>query len=259
MSDQTAGGLTIMTNEPDGAAAGSTSLPLKSKARLHGAIARRIGIQIVSGVYQPGDLLETEIAFSEQLHVSRSAYREAVRILSAKGLVESRPKTGTRVSPRANWRLLDPDVLAWFFESEPSPDFVSGIFELRMIVEPQAAALAAQRRGPQDVSRMRQALQEMARLTLANEAGRAADREFHDAVLDATGNAALFALSSSIGAAVRWTTIYKQRRGVPPRDPMPDHWKVFDAIAVGDAAAAHAAMQDLVKLAQDDTRLSLSL
>jgi DNA-binding FadR family transcriptional regulator len=236
--------------------AGST--PLKSKARLHGAIARQIGIQIVSGAYQPGDLLDTEIAFSEQLKVSRSAYREAMRILSAKGLVESRPKTGTRVSPRPNWHLLDPEVLAWFFESEPSPEFLSGIFELRMIVEPQAAALAAERRRAEDVSRMRQALDEMAQATLANEAGRAADRAFHDAVLGATRNPALFALSSSICAAVRWTTIYKQRHLALPRDPMPDHWKVFDAIAAGDGDAARVAMQDLVALAQADMRLAFS-
>jgi DNA-binding FadR family transcriptional regulator len=255
-----------MTNEPDGPTGESKSRRSpaprppepKSKARIHGAIARQLGIQIVSGVYQPGDLLDTEIAFSEQLNISRSAYREAVRILSAKGLVESRPKTGTRVSPRPNWHLLDPEVLAWFFESQPSNDFLSGLFELRMIVEPQAAALAAQRRVSQDLSRMRKALQDMARLTLADEAGRAADREFHDAVLDATRNPALFALSSSIGAAVRWTTIYKQRRRALPRDSMPDHWKVFDAIAIGDPDAARAAMQDLVKLALDDTRLSLS-
>jgi len=255
-----------MTKEPDDPVAvpkakrspQARSTPPKSKARIHGAIARQLGIQIVSGVYQPGHLLDTEIAFSEQLNVSRSAYREAVRILSAKGLVESRPKTGTRVSPRPHWHLLDPEVLAWFFESQPSHDFLSGLFELRMIVEPQAAALAAQRRVSQDLSRMRRALQDMARLTLAEEAGRAADREFHDAVLDATRNPALFALSSSIGAAVRWTTIYKQRHRALPRDPMPDHWKVYDAIAVGDPAAAQTAMQDLVQLALDDTRLSLA-
>jgi DNA-binding FadR family transcriptional regulator len=231
--------------------------PAKSKARIHGAIAHQLGVKIVSGVYQPGDLLDTEIAFSEQLNISRSAYREAVRILSAKGLVESRPKTGTRVSPRRDWHLLDPEVLAWFFESQPSHEFIAGLFELRMIVEPAAAALAAERRGAADLSRMRKALQDMERLTLANEEGRAADREFHDALLDATGNPALFALSSSVGAAVRWTTIYKQRERALPRNPMPDHWKVFDAVAVGDATAARTAMRDLVDLAHEDTRLSL--
>jgi DNA-binding FadR family transcriptional regulator len=231
--------------------------PGPAKQRIHSAIARQLGVLIVSGAYKPGDLLDNEIASSEQLHVSRSAYREAVRILAAKGLVESRPKTGTRVSLQNQWRLLDPEVLAWLFESQPSLEFLKGLFELRMIVEPAAAALAAGRRTSEDVSRMRRALQEMERNTVANEEGRAADREFHDAVLDATRNPALISLASSIGAAVRWTTIYKQRNRILPRDPMPEHWKVFDAIAIGDAEEARAAMQELVAQAQEDTRLSM--
>ncbi len=229
------------------------SLP-KSKDRIHGAVAHRIGVLIVSGHYQPGQLLDNEIAFSEQLKVSRSAYREAVRILAAKGLIESRPKTGTRVSPRSRWRMLDPEVLAWFFEGEPSPEFLANLFELRLIVEPAAAAMAAQRRTAGDIARMRRALQDMERFTLAEEAGRAADRDFHDAVLEATRNEPLFALSSSIGASVRWTTLYKQRNRKLPRDPVPDHWAVFDAIATGDAEAAGAAMRNLITLALDDTR-----
>src|SRR5579885_3379929 len=87
--------------------------------RLHGTIARKLGILIVSGKYQPGDLLGGEISSAEQLAVSRTAYREAVRILAAKGLVDARPKVGTRVNPQSKWALLDPDVLEWTFESEP--------------------------------------------------------------------------------------------------------------------------------------------
>jgi DNA-binding FadR family transcriptional regulator len=226
------------------------------KERLHGVIAHHLGVMIVAGAYKPGDLLDNEVAFSEQLKVSRGAYREAVRILAAKGLVESRPKTGTRVNSKSRWHLLDPEVLSWFFESQPSLEFLKGLFELRMIVEPAAAAFAATRRTAQDVSRMRHALQDMQRHTLATEAGRLADREFHDAVLEATRNPALMALSSSIGSAVRWTTIYKQRHRGLPRDPMPEHWKVFDAVAIGNPDAARAAMQELITLAHEDTRLS---
>ncbi len=111
--------------------------------RLHGAIAHKLGAAIVSGEYRPGDTLSGEVAFSEALDVSRSAYREAVQVLSAKGLVESRPKTGTRVLPRNRWNLLDPDVLAWAFSGEPDIHFVRSLFELRSIVEPAAARLAA--------------------------------------------------------------------------------------------------------------------
>jgi DNA-binding FadR family transcriptional regulator len=212
-------------------------------------------VEIVSGQLLPGAALEDEVTASARLKVSRSAYREAIRTLAAKGLVESRPKTGTQVMPRARWRLLDPDVLAWMFESgRPSPAFVASLFELRMMVEPPAAALAAERRTVEDLARMRRALQEMERWSLAEEQGRIADRDFHDAVLAATRNEPLMALSSTIGSAVRWTTIFKQRRRKLPRDPMPEHWRVFDAVAAGGAEAARAAMQALVAQALEDTR-----
>lgn len=98
--------------------------------RLHGAIAHKLGAAIVSGEYRPGDTLSGEVAFSEALDVSRSAYREAVQVLSAKGLVESRPKTGTRVLPRNRWNLLDPDVLAWAFSGEPDIHFVLSLIHI---------------------------------------------------------------------------------------------------------------------------------
>lgn len=231
----------------------SDGRPRAGRERLHGAIARNLGIAIVSGHHTPGDILPNEIEFSERLHVSRSAYREAIRILSAKGLVESKPRTGTRVLPMDRWNLLDPDVLAWFFESEPSRAMVDGLFELRLIVEPAAAALAAVRRTPQQLTRMRQALTDMERLTLKTEEGQSADRDFHQVLLAATGNAPLISLASTIGAGVRWTTHYKQRKRRLPPDPMPEHWRVYDAVSAGDAEEARAAMEALVKHALEQT------
>jgi DNA-binding FadR family transcriptional regulator len=230
---------------------------VRSKERLHGSIARQLGVAIVSGRIKPGETLDNEIDSSEQMAVSRTAYREAVRILAAKGLVASRPKLGTQVCPREAWHLLDPEVLSWLFEGQPSQDFLVGLFELRSIIEPAAAALAAERRTPEDLAHMREALQRMEHHGLANAEGQSADREFHSAILAATCNPVLFALSSSIGAAVRWTTIFKQRKRKLPRDPVPDHWRVFDAVAAGGADAARVAMQDLVSLALEDTKLAM--
>jgi DNA-binding FadR family transcriptional regulator len=158
------------------------------------------------------------------------------------------------VLPRTRWNLLDPDVLAWAFSGEPDPSFVRGIFELRAIVEPGAARLAAERRDREDLRAMKDALSAMRRHTLATDAGRAADRDFHDAILRATRNDALIVLSASIGSAVHWTTQYKQRSRALPRNPIPDHAKVYDAIAAGDGDAAAAAMRFLVDLALEDTR-----
>ena len=213
----------------------------------------------MSGTYAPGTVLSREVDFSEALQVSRGAFREAMQVLSAKGLVESRPKTGTRVLPRSRWNLLDPDVLAWAFSGEPDPVFVRGIFELRAIVEPGAARIAAERHDRDDLRAMKEALAGMRRHTLATDAGRAADRDFHDAILRATRNDSLIVLSASIGAAVHWTTLYKQRSRALPRNPIPDHAKVYDAIAAGNGDAAAAAMRVLVDLALEDTAAQMGL
>lgn len=220
--------------------------------RLRGAIANHLGRAIVSGQFAPGERLTGEIANAELLDVSRSAYREAVQVLAAKGLVESRTKAGTSVLPRSRWNLLDPDVLAWAFEGQPDRRFINDLFELRAIVEPAAARLAASRRSPSDVAALKAALSGMRRHTLATEQGRNADRDFHDAVLRATCNEAMITLSASIGAAVNWTTQFKQRAVSLPRDPVPDHQRVADAIAAGLPDQAEAAMRALVDLALED-------
>ena len=225
--------------------------------RIHGTIAHDLGVAIVTGRYQPGETLPGEIEFAQSLGVSRSAYREAVRILIAKGLVESRTRTGTRVSPRERWNLLDPDVLAWSFESEPSEVFVRDLFELRMIVEPAAAELAALRRDDADLQRLHEAVEGMRRYGLATAEGQAADQRFHTAILSAARNAPLITLASSIGAAVSWTTIYKQRKRGLPRDPLPEHEALYEAVVAGDPAGARVRMVELVRLALEDTELSL--
>ena len=225
--------------------------------RLHGALAHKLGTDILSGAFAPGDVLPGEVAFAEELEVSRSAYREAIQVLTAKGLVSSRPKAGTQVLPRERWNLLDPDVLGWAFAGEPDIEFVRSLYELRAIVEPSAARLAAMRRDKADLKTMKDAIGIMRSETLMTEAGRSADREFHNAILQATRNSALIVLSASIGAAVNWTTQFKQRSRALPRNPLPDHVRVYDAIAAQDGEGASQAMHDLIELALEDTRSAM--
>ena len=231
------------------------SRPVSKTLRLHGTIARDLGVAITGGQYQPGDLLTGEIASSEKLDVSRTAYREAVRILSAKGLVESKPKVGTKVTSRDRWHLLDPDVLAWAFEGEPDLDLLESLFELRTIVESAAAALAARRRTPEQIAAMRQAIGRMTEHTLATPEGRQADQDFHAAVLAASGNPYIVSLTTGVNAAVDTTTVFKQRGRQLPRDPVPDHLNVLAAIADGDPARAEVEMSRLIQLALQDTPL----
>lgn len=220
--------------------------------RLHGILATRLGTDILSGRFAPGEVLPSEVESSHALSISRSAYREAIRILAAKGMVESRPKAGTRVTERVRWNLLDPDVLRWMFAAEPDFNLVQGLFELRLIVEPAAAAFAAQRRDEADLEAMRTALDIMTAETLRTEAGRAADHAFHTALMRATGNEALASLSSTIGAAVAWSTRYKFAHNRLRRDPVPDHVAVYQAIKRGDSGDARWAMESLIRRALGD-------
>lgn len=224
--------------------------------RIHQAIARQIGIAILSGEYQPGAGLDGEIEQSEALKVSRTAYREAIRILVAKGLLESRPKAGTHVTPRARWNMLDPDILAWMFSGKPDERFIHELFELRGVIEPAAAALAARRRSAAQLAIMREGLEAMRVHTLAAAAGRDGDRQFHCAILEATGNEPLASLSSSVSAAVTWTTLFKQRGDVAPRDSIDEHDALYLAIEAQDPDAARTAMEHLLRLALDDMGVS---
>ncbi|CAN7332013.1 FadR/GntR family transcriptional regulator [Phenylobacterium sp. LjRoot219] len=228
----------------------------KPALRIHQAIARDLGTAILAGQHKPGEIFEGEIERSEQLRVSRTAYREAVRILTAKGLLESRPKTGTRVTPRGRWNLLDPEVLAWTFAGEPDAGFVRDLFELRGVIEPAAAAFAAQRRTDAQLQELASALEGMRRHGLANPEGRAADQQFHKAILAAAHNEALASLASSVGAAVSWTTTFKQRKLGLPRDPLPEHLAVFEAVRAQDVEQAREAMAELLRLALADMEIA---
>ncbi len=225
--------------------------------RFRESVAQQLAVLILSGKLPEGHAFPGEVEYAAQIGISRSALREAFRILAAKGLVEGRPKAGTRVTPRRQWSLLDPDLLAWQFRAEPSLKFLRDLFELRMMVEPGAAALAAARRGGDQVRQMGEALNRMAQQGLATEAGRHADQQFHMIMLEATQNDAIVALASSIMAAIAWTTVYKQRKRALPRDPMPEHRALFEAIARGDSEQAREAMAELVRLALRDTEISV--
>src|SRR5256885_11128886 len=120
---------------------------------LHGRIVHAIGRRIVTGNLQPGALLPAE----PELGASRTVQREAIKVLAAKGLVESRPKTGTRVRPRQSWNLLDPDVLAWQREGAPPAAFLRKLTEVRGVVEPAAAELAGERASRRELAAIEQA------------------------------------------------------------------------------------------------------
>src|SRR6266508_3486723 len=128
---------------------------------LHGAVVHEIGMRILNGELMPGDALPDNGLVDEQA-VSRTVVREAIKVLAAKGLVESRPKIGTLVRPRRDWNLLDPDVLAWQIEAGLDARFLEQALELRRMIEPGAARLAAERATDEQVAALFEAYEAMA-------------------------------------------------------------------------------------------------
>lgn len=230
--------------------------PPKRHEPSHVKLSKKLGVAIVTGEYQPGTILPGEVELAERLGVSRSVVREALRMLAARGLVESRPKTGTRVRDRSDWNLLDPQLLGWMFEGSPPLEFVRSLFQLRLIIEPAAAELAAVGRSARQLSAMGHAVESMALHGLNSEEGQAADQKFHTTILEASGNELLVSLASTISAAVRWTTFFKYTTR-HPRDPVPAHRALFEAIANADEGLARSATEALIKQALADTEDAL--
>ncbi len=225
---------------------------------LHERIANTIGERIVGGLHPPGRALPTEIELCASLAVSRSALREAFKLLAAKRLIVSRQKVGTLVRPRADWNMLDPEVLAWTLRAAPTDEFVTGLFEVRKIVEPSAAALAAERRSPEALERIAAALAEMYRCQDGTGDLTSADLRFHQAILDATGNYFL----ASFGAVIESSLVVSFQLSWggghhSPEYSMRQHQSVMEAIRDQRASEAYAAMTQLLRSAIEDVRESL--
>ena len=226
-----------------------------SRSRLHGSLAHRIAGEIIRGKWAAGSLLPREESASKSFGVSRSAYREAIRTLAAKGIVSALPKVGTKVAPRAHWHILDPDVLAWHFELTPNEAFIRSLFELRKIVEPSAAALAAMRRTDEELSRLADALSRMARTNPRTGAWLNAIVSFHRELLGAGHNEALSSLWPAMQTTLRWSI--KLQMMLPTlslsHDPVADHARVFEKVASQNAEGALTETALLIEAALGDT------
>src|SRR6476660_9548269 len=182
------------------------------KRGLHGSVVHEIGVRILEGELKPGDTLPDNGSLAEP-EVSRTVVREAIKVLAAKGLVESRPKTGTRVRPRSDWNLLDPDVLAWQLKAGPTREFLEDALELRRMIEPGAARLAAARATDEEIEALEQALAAM-REAKDIDAWIEPDVLFHSILVRAARNELLERLSPIVSAMLRTLFMVSSR---PPR------------------------------------------
>ena len=218
---------------------------------LHGQTVETLGTRIVLGHYAPGTSLPPE-EIEQEFGISKTVLREALRVLAAKGLVDSRQKRGTVVRPRAHWKLLDADLLRWQ-GGEPDAAFLENLAEVRGIVEPAGARLAASRRTDDDLAALRAALQTMGEAGSDARAVVEADLAFHRALLDSAHNELLSRMEVVIEAGLR-ARDQLVHQGEHWPDSVPAHRAVLDAIEAGDGTAAAAAVEALLEQASVDIR-----
>ncbi|WP_201377790.1 FadR/GntR family transcriptional regulator [Ktedonobacter sp. SOSP1-85] len=226
--------------------------PALERASLYKQVARQIGLSIIRRDYLPGEALASEPELSVQLNVSRTVLREALKTLSAKGLVEARPKIGTRVLPRARWNLLDPEILAWHYEAGPDTEFLRALSEVRLMLEPMAARLAAERATEEEIREIAHCCQEMAAVTDDAEKYIVIDLNFHLLICDAAHNELLRSIMQTLSQAMRASRLVTAQIPGGNREAMPLHTNIVQAIQQRDGSAAELAARTLIELTMQD-------
>ena len=209
------------------------------------SVVEEIGLRILGGTYAPSLALPTEAELIAELNVSRTVLREAIKILAAKGLLVSRPKSGTQVRLPRYWNLLDPTILDLYCRIVDYSEFAENFQKLRVIIEPEAAAAAAvgrsarQMRTLDETYRSMEGARDIADWT-------SADLAFHEAILEATGNPFMRPLGSLIRAALETLLFHSAKTSTNPFDSLVEHKNVLDAIRKRDANSARTAMKILL-------------
>ncbi len=227
-----------------------TAAPVRGQ-NLTYSIAHKLGVAIVTGVYSADNPIPIEAELCRQYAASRSVLREAVKMLTAKGLLGSRPRLGTWVQPEENWNLIDPDVLGWLLERKFSPALLMEFMEIRLAMEPGAATLAARVAGPAEKAAIRGAIERMKAADNGNDDPLESDIAFHVAVLRASRNRFYAQLTGFTSTALRFSIRTTNRYKGVQLASVADHKKIADAIIAGRAAAAGEAMRKLIQEAMD--------
>lgn len=212
--------------------------------KLHESIVADLIEAIVSGRHAPGTSLPNEIELAEAKGVSRTAAREAMQKLQSLGLIEVRRRKGASVLPRSAWNLLDPSVLDVAVTYVADVEFFQDLIEARLLIEPRAAQLAAQRANDRDIERIEAALTSMgAQVEGTRGPGwHDADLSFHTSIIDAAGNWVLRQLIVTIRAALVAEIRVTGQHAASPKESLQLHRNVFEAIRRRQPAEAHAAM-----------------
>lgn len=215
----------------------------------HSYVINEIGSAIVTGTFPVGSILASDAVMMEEYGVSRTVLREALKTLEAKGLVEARPKVGTRVSPTSRWNFFDPQVLSWHFGVPPDPHFYASLFLVRETLEAEAAELAAQHRTAEHVRLMKYWLHQMDTSGDNIEQYGLAALELHRAIADASRNVLLRSVSGVVELTLALTITTDAETAAGFREGLVRQCDVLlGAVERGAVDAARTAMLDVVAL-----------
>lgn len=223
---------------------GGEGLPVELGRNLTHGMLDTLGKAIVVGRYEARPF-PTEAEIAKAHGVSRSVTREAVKMLTAKGLVSARPRQGTVVQPASNWNLFDADVLRWLLERKVSVELLRQFNQLRVAIEPEAAALAARFHEPDDLAAIGAGLDRMRAAEQGQGDVLEADIAFHVAILRASKNPFYAQFQTMVATALR-TSIRFTNRIKGRSANIPDHAAVADSIATRDVDGARLAMRRII-------------
>lgn len=225
------------------------SAEVSMSSNYHASTVDWLGAWIASGAVLPGQTLKVESALCDELGVSRTVIREAIKTLVAKGMLDVGPKVGTRVLPVRNWNLFDPQVVGWLAENGLPENFVMDLLDLRRTIEPVAVRWACERASPEQLAEIQTAYQVL-EASLADKGDyNRADQLFHEAVLAASNNQFIEQMLPALGALLRVS--FEVSSAVPDELglTLPLHKELADAIATRDAARGVWACMSLIERA----------
>ena len=231
--------------------------PLHLIKNVHGTTVDLLGHAIISGRYAIGASLPPEPLLCEELGVSRTVVREAVKSLVAKGLIITGPKLGTRVLPEEHWNWFDPDVITWQSQNGLTPEFLKDLQDLRRVVEPAAVSMAAERATAQDLDEIEVAFAGMKKAVEFGGDYVTFDLRFHQGLMRASHNRMLIQMSKALGALLRTSFEISTSKKDGPKSSLPMHREVLDAVIAKEPVRAEKAILKLIDGARDDIQLIL--
>ncbi|WP_432453376.1 MULTISPECIES: FadR/GntR family transcriptional regulator [unclassified Agarivorans] len=218
---------------------------------LHLQVAREIARGILSGALAQGSIIPGEIALCEQFGVSRTALREAIKLLNSKGLLESRPKIGTRVRDREHWNFLDAQLLDWMMGLSNTESAYHEFLTLRCAIEPEAAALAARNASAEQRMQLSAVFQQMSNVASGVDSETKwtdVDMEFHRLVFLSTGNSFYIPFANVLRTMFVGFIDHASQEG--DKTCIEEHKAVYDAIMAGNAEKARQANIDLLNISK---------